>query len=77
MMLRITEIPKENCSMKRFNLLFSNFIVDESGQDLIEYALVASAVALIAVASMQSLSTAMSTVFQNITNALTNPTGTT
>lgn len=57
--------------MKHFNLLISKFIADESGQDLIEYALVASAVALIAVASMTKLSTALGTTFDNIVTELT------
>jgi pilus assembly protein Flp/PilA len=43
---------------------------DESGQDLIEYALVASLIALGSVASMQSLSSAINTAFTSIDTAL-------
>jgi len=44
---------------------------DESGQDLIEYALVAALIALGATAAMSSLSTALNTAFTAIANKLT------
>ena len=48
---------------------------DESGQDLIEYALVAALIALGAVASMQNVAAAIGNAFAsietNLTNALT------
>jgi pilus assembly protein Flp/PilA len=43
---------------------------DESGQDLIEYALVAALIALGATAAMSSLSTALNGAFTAITNKL-------
>ena len=43
---------------------------DESGQDLIEYALAASLIALGAVATMTTLGTQINTVFTKITTAL-------
>ena len=55
--------------MKNFAL---NLISDESGQDLIEYALVAALVGLGAVASMRSLATSISTTFNGVGNSLTN-----
>jgi pilus assembly protein Flp/PilA len=58
-------------SMKSFKLLLNNLMTDESGQDLIEYALVAALVALGAVASMKTLGTAISTAFTNIGTTLT------
>lgn len=39
---------------------------DESGQDLIEYALVAALIAFAAVTTMQSLATAINTAFSKI-----------
>jgi pilus assembly protein Flp/PilA len=45
---------------------------DESGQDLIEYALVAALIALGAVTSMKTLSTAIGTAFTTIDTSLTN-----
>jgi pilus assembly protein Flp/PilA len=57
--------------MKSFKLLLNNLMTDESGQDLIEYALVAALVALGAVASMKSLATIISTTFTNIGTTLT------
>lgn len=44
---------------------------DESGQDLIEYALVAALIALGATAAMQSLSTGVNNAFSGITSLLT------
>jgi pilus assembly protein Flp/PilA len=57
--------------MKNFNLLLVNLISDESGQDLIEYALVASLISLGAVATLTALSTKIGAVFTSITAALT------
>jgi pilus assembly protein Flp/PilA len=57
--------------MQNFKQLVNNLISDESGQDLIEYALVASLVALGAVATMTSLGTAIKNSFTSITTALT------
>jgi pilus assembly protein Flp/PilA len=43
---------------------------DESGQDLIEYALVVALVAFAATAGMTSLATGINTAFTNISNTL-------
>lgn len=43
---------------------------DESGQDLIEYALIAAIVALGAIAAMSSLSTDIANEFNSIGNSL-------
>jgi pilus assembly protein Flp/PilA len=50
--------------------VLSNLLHDESGQDLIEYALVAALVGLGAVAAMQSLGTTISTAFTSIGTTL-------
>jgi pilus assembly protein Flp/PilA len=47
---------------------------DESGQDLIEYAIVAGLIGLGAVASLTGLSTKIKTAFNNVGNQLTNAT---
>jgi pilus assembly protein Flp/PilA len=47
-------------------------VKDESGQDLIEYALVAALIALGAVVSMRTLATAISTALANVGTRLTN-----
>jgi pilus assembly protein Flp/PilA len=57
--------------MKNIKNLLNNLVNDESGQDLIEYALVAALVGLGAVASMQTLSNAIKNAFTNIGNTLT------
>jgi pilus assembly protein Flp/PilA len=54
--------------------IFINFMQDESGQDLIEYAIVAGLIGLGAVASMSGLSTKIKTTFNNIGSQLTNAT---
>jgi len=49
----------------------NNFLNDESGQDLIEYALVAGLVGLGAVAAMSTLSGKIGTAFGSIGTTLT------
>jgi pilus assembly protein Flp/PilA len=59
---------------ERSNAVIANvsaFIRDESGQDLIEYALVAAIIALGATAAMSSLSTIISSTFTKIGTSLT------
>ena len=58
--------------MKNMKQLLNNLIAEESGQDLIEYALVAALVGLGSVTSMQGLATSISNTFANIGIALTN-----
>jgi pilus assembly protein Flp/PilA len=57
---------------KKIKQTLAAFIKDESGQDLIEYALVAGLVALGAIAAMTGLSgkigNALNTVGNNLTN---------
>jgi pilus assembly protein Flp/PilA len=57
--------------MKNFKQLLNNLMVEESGQDLIEYALVSALVGLGAVASMRSLSTSIGSAFTSIGTSLT------
>ncbi len=57
--------------MQNFKQLVNNLISDESGQDLIEYALVASLVALGAVASMKTVASAINSSFNGISSAIT------
>ncbi len=54
--------------MKKFML---NLIAEESGQDLIEYALVAGLIGLAAVAAMSTLATKISTAFSTVGSQLT------
>jgi pilus assembly protein Flp/PilA len=51
--------------------LMSNLLNDESGQDLIEYALVAAVIGLGATAAMTTLATTISTTFGSIGTKLT------
>ena len=48
-----------------------NIAHDESGQDLIEYALVAALIAIAAITSMKTLSTKISSAFTSIGTTLT------
>jgi len=57
--------------MKNFKQLAHSFMQDESGQDLIEYALVAGLIGLGAVTAMGSLGTAVATAFNTVTTKLT------
>jgi pilus assembly protein Flp/PilA len=58
--------------MKMFVYQLSEFLRDESGQDLIEYALVAAIIALGAVATMTTLATAITGAFTAIGTKITN-----
>jgi pilus assembly protein Flp/PilA len=58
--------------MKNLKNVFSALLNDESGQDLIEYALVAGLIGLGAVVAMTGLSTTIKTAFNSVGNQLTN-----
>ena len=58
--------------MKNFKYLAGAFLQDESGQDLIEYALVAGLIGLGAIAAIGALGTAVSSAFNNVTSGLKN-----
>lgn len=58
--------------IKKIKNLLVAFIKDESGQDLIEYALVAGLIGLGAVIAMTSLSGKIGNVFTSVGNNLTN-----
>ena len=58
--------------MNKISILFSRFLCDESGQDLIEYALVAGLIGLAAVVAMGKLSNTIGNSFNSIGNSLTN-----
>lgn len=57
--------------MKNMKQILNSLISDESGQDLIEYALVAALVGLGSVAAMSSLATSISTTFDGVGTQLT------
>jgi pilus assembly protein Flp/PilA len=57
--------------MKNMKHLFKSLIEEESGQDLIEYALVAALVGLGSIASMKGLANSISNTFNSIGTALT------
>jgi pilus assembly protein Flp/PilA len=58
--------------MANMKQLLKNLIAEESGQDLIEYALVAALVALGSIASMTSLAGAIGNSFNSVATSLTN-----
>jgi pilus assembly protein Flp/PilA len=58
--------------MKNISQLVKNLMTEESGQDLIEYALVAALVGLGAVASITSLKNTIASTFNSVGNQLTN-----
>ena len=49
----------------------NHLLRDESGQDLIEYALVAALIGLAAVAAMSTLGTDLTSIFNSISTQLT------
>ena len=52
-------------------IILKNLFRDESGQDLIEYALVAALIALGAIAGMHSTATGISKAFSTLSSDLT------
>jgi len=56
--------------MKTLNNMLRGLHEDESGQDLIEYALVAALIAFAAVAAMQTLATQINAAFSTIGSKL-------
>jgi len=58
--------------MKNINQLLKSLVVEESGQDLIEYALVAALVGLGAVAAMNGLKNSIGNAFNGVGNQLNN-----
>jgi pilus assembly protein Flp/PilA len=57
--------------MSNLKQIISSFLNDESGQDLIEYALVAALIALGATAAMNTLAGTISTTFSTVGSKLT------
>jgi len=49
---------------------FHNFLTDESGATAIEYALIASLIAIFIIAALQTLGTNLSSTFSEVGNAL-------
>ena len=56
--------------MENTKALFLSFLQDESGQDLIEYALVAGLIGLAAVTAMSGLGTKITAAFSSVGNSL-------
>jgi pilus assembly protein Flp/PilA len=56
--------------MKNFTRLASGLLRDESGQGLIEYALIAGLIGLVAVVAMTSVGTQIKTAFDSISSQL-------
>ena len=56
--------------MNRIRRISSEFLTDESGQDLIEYALVAGLIGLGAIAAMTGLAAQIGNTFNSVGNSL-------
>jgi pilus assembly protein Flp/PilA len=67
-----TNPKEEKYTMTNMKQLVKNLINEDSGQDLIEYALVAALVGLGAVAAMKGLSNSIGTAFNGVGNSLAN-----
>jgi len=57
--------------MQKVKVLLHTLLVEEGGQDLIEYALIAALIGLGAVAGMSALANQLNTVFNTIGSKLT------
>jgi pilus assembly protein Flp/PilA len=68
-----TNIPKRQGMRSGLSKLLSNLrrlVVQEHGQDLVEYALVVALIAFGATAGMKALATGLDTAFSNISSKL-------
>jgi Flp pilus assembly pilin Flp len=63
--------PGRNKRSFRMKTLFKRFVQETEGQDLIEYALLASVIALGVTAAMMFLRDQLNTEFSNIGNSIT------
>jgi pilus assembly protein Flp/PilA len=59
-----------NNALLKLNLKYQQLLSGEEGQDLVEYALLVSLVALGCIASVGYVATAIQTVFTNISTSL-------
>jgi pilus assembly protein Flp/PilA len=64
--------PRASHRFETSRRVLAAFAADESGQDLIEYALVAALIGLGAVLSMKGLSGKVGNAFNSVGNSLTN-----
>ncbi|ACO33857.1 hypothetical protein ACP_1103 [Acidobacterium capsulatum ATCC 51196] len=64
----------EERHMKHYRTVLNNLLQDESGQDLIEYALVAALIGLAAVAAMSGVANGIKNAFNSVNNQLTTAT---
>ena len=60
-----------NAIIQKIGIRVQTILSDESGQDLVEYALVVAMVAFAATAALQSLASSINTAFTSIGNLLT------
>ena len=55
----------------KINQLWKQFVQDEQGQDLVEYALIVAAVGLALIATVNQFSTAIVSLYSSLTQGLT------
>lgn len=60
--------------MKNYREALKNLLKDDSGQDLIEYALVAGLISLAAATLLPGIGSSINSVFNNISTSLTSAT---
>lgn len=56
--------------MRTFQHLIARFVIEESGQDLVEYALIAVLIALVAIGAMQTLGSQIGNQFNTVGSSL-------
>lgn len=58
-------------STKEFHVTqLKDFLRDESGQDMVEYAVLAAFVSIVAIATIKTLGPLVTTIYTNVVNAL-------
>lgn len=61
---------REKCMLSKATIAWRRLLRDESGQNMIEYALVAALIALGAIVAMQGVATSLSTAFSKVSSHL-------
>ncbi len=64
------ELNKMKNALLKLHVSLQTLMMNEEGQDLVEYALVLALVSVLAVASLTTLSTSITSVFTNINGKL-------
>jgi pilus assembly protein Flp/PilA len=70
LVLMVQHTPGRRKTVRKIQQLFANFMREESGQDLVEYALIAILLALVAIGTIQTFGSSIGNQFNSIGSSL-------